>query len=153
MIISGNQFTHIATIIPDKNQNGQIAEFQPQNRYDNKRGDPLNRHGTGSFCRFRISKLPNDEGVYAITINEETMYIGECVNLAQRFSSGGYGGISPKNCFKGGQPTNCKINKNVLNHAKHGDKIDLWFFTTELGNDRKTMESELIRLVKPDWNG
>ena len=153
LILNGFQFGHIAAIIPELDSEGSIAEFQPQDRYDNKRGDPLNRHGSGSFCRFRISQAPHDEGVYAITINGETNYVGECVDLAQRFSTGGYGGISPKNCFRGGQATNCKINKKILNHAKAGDKIDLWFLTTEPGNSRKIIEFELIQSVNPDWNG
>ena len=153
MRIADYEFAYVASIEPDKHKDGSVAEFRPQDRYNNKRGDPLNRHGAGSFCRFRVSQARHDEGVYAITINGQTKYIGECVNLAQRFSSAGYGGISPKNCFQGGQPTNCKINKKILHHAKQRDMIELWFIKTEPGNARKVLESRMINSINPEWNG
>ncbi len=153
MRLADYEFEYVATIEPDRNDDGSIAEFRPQTRYNNKNGDPLNPHGSGSFCRFRVRSAPQEEGVYAITLNGKTQYIGECVNLRQRFSTAQYGGISPKNCFKGGQSTNCKVNKKVLHHAKQGDNIELWFIKTELGNARKVLESELISLIDPGWNG
>jgi hypothetical protein len=53
----------------------------------------------------------------------------KCANLSARFNAG-YGNISPKNCFKGGQETNCRLN-NLLHAALlGGQRISLWFFQT-----------------------
>ena len=42
----------------------------------------------------------------------QIIYIGETAGLRQRFNMG-YGNISPRNCYVGGQSTNCKMNKIV----------------------------------------
>ncbi len=76
--------------------------IKPQSRYKNNKGLLLNNHGSGHFCKFVIPKNCMINGVYAIVVNKELKYIGECVNLSSRFNSG-YGNISPRNCFKGGQ--------------------------------------------------
>jgi|SRR5580700_2637074 hypothetical protein len=65
-----------------------------------------------------------------------------------RFNTG-YGNISPKNCFKGGQGTNCRLNNLVYLAALAGERISLWFFGTA---DHKTMESALRSTLKLAWN-
>jgi hypothetical protein len=89
------------------------------------------------------------EGVYANLVNGEIRYIGECENLSSRYNTG-YGTISPRNCYEGGQSTNCKINRLVLEAVENGDEVSLWFRRTDR---RKAVESELIGRIRPPWNG
>jgi len=88
-------------------------------------------------------------GVYALMKDGAVCYIGECEDLGKRFNMG-YGNISPKNCYQGGQPTNCKINHRVLEVSKAGGRIDLYFHQT---SQRKAVEKLLIVRCSPPWNG
>jgi hypothetical protein len=45
--------------------------------------------------------------------------------LSARFNAG-YGNISPKNCFKGGQETNCRVNNLVHSAALAGERISTY---------------------------
>lgn len=74
--------------------------------------------------------------------------MGECLDLSSRFNMG-YGQISPRNCFVGGQSTNCKINRHVLESIESGKRVELWFFPTQ---NREAVESELISEFNPLWN-
>ncbi len=121
----------------------------PQSRYRNKRGLSLNKHGTGPFCQFRIPGNFPYEGVYVVTVDSEIVYVGECQNLSERFNARGYGTIHPRNCFERGQPTNCKANNLILQNAKQGRKIEVWFYDTP---HRKQVEAEIIIHLKPLWN-
>lgn len=77
------------------------------------------------------------------------MYVGLCDNLSARFNAG-YGNISPKNCYEGGQPTNCKVNTKILQEALFGNMLQLWFFRTV---NKTLVEQQLIQQIKPPWNG
>lgn len=87
-------------------------------------------------------------GVYALFLNEELMYIGQCEDFGKRYNQG-YGQISPRNCFVGGQSTNCKINKFIFDSTRKGEIIKLYFLET---NSYDKIESELIELYKPILN-
>jgi hypothetical protein len=76
------------------------------------------------------------------------MYIGECVNLSSRYNAG-YGQISPRNCFVGGQETNCRINNLIYGEATHSHKIELWFHQSD---HYKSIEAELRKELNPAWN-
>jgi len=147
--ILGYSFRFVTEIEPDRDQAGEVKEFLPQGRYRNKRDLRLNKHGSGPFCRFRIPRNLPFEGVYAITVDGEIVYVGECQNLSERFNARGYGTISPRNCFEGGQPTNCRVNNCILRRAKQGRKVELWFHET---SNRRLVETELIRKLEPPWN-
>lgn len=108
-----------------------------------------NRYGAGPFCRFGLHTSQGLEGVYALFVEQTLCYIGECTDLARRFSPAGYGYISARNCYDDGQATNCKINTNVLTAAKSGQAVTVWFHRT---SDRKSLESRLISELKPAWN-
>lgn len=109
----------------------------------------MNKYGSGTFCRFSIhSKWSGASGVYAFFIDDVLVYIGQAADFAQRINMG-YGNISPKNCFVGGQSTNCKINKMVLNAIKSGQKVTLYFHLT---HDYNRVERELIKYYKPQYN-
>jgi len=120
----------------------------PQERYKNARNLSLNRYGAGPFCKFRIPNRLQSSGVYVLTVDGAPQYVGECANLSARFNTG-YGNISPKNCFKGGQETNCRLNNLLYSAIVAGQRISLWFFRT---TDYKAMELALRDTLKLRWN-
>jgi len=143
------KFKHVCEIIPKTDSNNNYIEFFPQIRYENKRNLALNKYGKGPFCKFSIDrKYSGKTGVYIISINDHIQYVGECDNFHSRFYMG-YGTISPRNCFEGGQPTNCRINSKILNCYKSRDKIQLYFLETE---DRYNIENFVITDLNPPWN-
>ncbi|MBN1565885.1 MAG: hypothetical protein JXA10_18730 [Anaerolineae bacterium] len=144
------EFEHICTIQPARDDADNILLFRPQADYAKKDERKLHAYGNGAFCRFRIPKDLHLEGVYIITANAEATYIGECIDLAQRYNMG-YGQISPRNCYTGGQPTNCRINKLIFTMVQKGQQVDLWFYAT---SNRKHIESELIKSLDmlSRWN-
>lgn len=95
------EFSAVADIQPERDAGGYIVEdvfeLQPDVRH--------NKYSRGPFCRFRVAQSITSAGVYAITVGDQVMYIGECENLAKRYSSTGYGRISPRNCHSDGQST------------------------------------------------
>lgn len=148
--IGGEQFDFVAVLQPERGPDGVVIPDMPQSRYHNLHGLRLNKHGAGPFCRFRAASHLPYEGVYAITVDRRVVYIGECVNLSQRFGPSGYGAVQPRNCYEGGQSTNCKVNHLILMQAQRGSTIELWFLRTP---DRKSLETLLIRQLRPEWNG
>lgn len=134
----------------NRDQGGRPLRFMPQSRYEQRVSTPLNAHGSGPFCGFRVSRATHEAGVYALTVDGSVAYVGRCQDLARRFGSNGYGGISPKNCYKGGQPTNCKVNHATLMAIEAGSIVEVWFRATDKG---ATLEAEMIRRLRPPWNG
>lgn len=142
-------FEFVDNLSPVLDKNGQIKEFYPQHSYANKDTSPFNKHGDGAFCRFSIHpKWSSVSGVYAFFIDDELVYLGQCLDFAKRINLG-YGNISPKNCYIGGQSTNCKINKVVLDSVKSGKVVALFF---HMNPDYDTVERELIVHFKPKYN-
>lgn len=141
-------FKLICEIKPFTNKDGSFIEYEPYKQYKNAAGKKLHRYGKGPFCQFRIPDYINQTGVYIIKVETQVKYVGECENFSVRYNAG-YGQISPRNCFEGGQSTNCKINSYILQEAKKGCKIELLFC---ISWDRFALERELIELYKPDWN-
>jgi hypothetical protein len=146
--IGGYDFQFICTIEPEKEPNGRVLTFLPQNRFMNKKVVPLNKYGNGPFCKFKIQRNLHYPGVYALMIEREVLYIGECVDLSSRYNMG-YGNISPRNCFVGGQETNCRINNLILQQILVGSIISLWFLNT---SNHKDIESQIRALLLPSWN-
>lgn len=142
-------FEYVQDLKPVLDRAGRILECFPQGLYEKKDSFELNKHGAGAFCRFSIHpKWSGVSGVYAFFIDDNLVYIGQAVDFAQRFNMG-YGNISPRNCFVGGQSTNCKINKLVLNSVKSGHAVSIYFHMT---HDYNRVESELIKYYKPQYN-
>jgi len=131
----GQIFEEVGDIEPIRDDADAILSFMPQSRYRNARGLPQHRYGTGPFCKFRISNRFRTTGVYAVLISNEIRYVGECTNLSKRFNDG-YGNISPKNCFKYGQETNCRVNNLIYLAALADEPVSLWFSETSLGPAR-----------------
>lgn len=148
-----HQFRSIEYIEPQINDDGTIFIDRPQTRYRNFKKLDYNRHcdKDTEFTMFRVEKLPAAKGVYIWLIDneKELSYIGEGVDLRKRFSSAGYGRISPRNCFVGGQSTNCKMNHEVLSKWREGKRFHLYILETE---DHKEIEKDLIAEYHPKLN-
>jgi len=144
----GYEFLLVCPLGPDREESGQPREYLPQGAYRNAMSLPLHRYGAGPFCRFRIPANLHVGGVYLVTVNDAVHYVGECENLSSRFNMG-YGQISPRNCYRGGQPTNCRVNRLILEAVKRRHRIELWFQETSA---RHAVERELIAKLGPPWN-
>ena len=144
--VSGYAFHFIQSLVPDC-ADGQVLRDQPQKRYHNRENLPLHIYGSGDFCHFTIQAgaVP---GVYLWISQGEILYVGETVNLQQRFNMG-YGNISPRNCYVHGQSTNCKMNKVVMEYYEQGHPIGLYFYET---TENKKVELELLSRLNTRYN-
>jgi hypothetical protein len=70
------------------------------------------------------------------------------VHLSNRFNAG-YGNISPRNCFKDGQETNCRLNNLILETTQAGKRVSLWLCRTA---DHKAVERVLFGTLQLAWN-
>ena len=144
--VCGKEFMYAQSLIPLL-ENGRPKEFHPEKFYDNQDRLPLLYHGRGPFCRFSVD-LPSVSGVYLWVVGDEIIYIGEAVDLNRRFNSG-YGNISPRNCYQGGQSTNCKMNKAVLQYFQAGTPVKLYIHPTK---QYKELELQLLRSIYTKYN-
>lgn len=144
-------FQFIQELEPERDLLGKIKQFYPQESYRKKDSTSLNKYGMGPFCRFslRTKDYWGVSGVYAMSDSKELLYIGQTENFQQRFNTG-YGIIAPRNCYVGGQNTNCKINAMILNKYISGERVYLYFFETP---DYDRVEHELIQMFQPPYNG
>ena len=101
------------------------------------------------FCKMIIDDQNSDyknSGVYLWYYKDDLIYIGEAENIYERFKNG-YGNISPRNIFYGGQSTNCKMNY-VMAHAKIKPKI--YYMVCSNPDKRKDIEKELLKRVREE---
>lgn len=104
------------------------------------------------FCKFKLNNINNYQiGVYVWVVDNEIKYIGKTKNLSERFNSG-YGNISPRNIAKGGQSTNCKMNRFALMNINK--KIDIYFIETDSNNKARKIEKDLLEYNQNNnkWN-
>ncbi len=146
------EFCYIGAIEVERDSDGTPIELFPQARFARAETNPLHAYGQGPFCRFHIGSKIKAAGLYVVTVTGEPLYVGECANLHKRWAHG-YGSISPRNCFKGGQQTNCRVNNLVLKTARGGNLIELWF-RPQIGSkaDRVAGEASLVDSLQPSWN-
>ncbi len=149
IMLGERRFEFMGSIIPGRDESGGVIELSPQELYEKRDSVPLHKHGHGAFCKFRIAVPKGLLGIYALAVDGDIRYIGECEDLGKRFNTG-YGNISPKNCYKGGRTTNCKINHWVLDVSKAGGRVNLYFHPTP---QRKAVEKQLLEMCLPPWNG
>ena len=146
-------FKCVGRIEPKKTDDGEIFTYKPQKKYEGKRDD------YHDYCKAETEfilivntelELEKAKGVYVWVLDgaEKPSYIGEAKNLMTRFSSG-YCRINPRNCFTGGQSTNCKMNHEVLKMWKEGRYFKLFFYKTERYKD---IENKLIKEYDPTLN-
>ena len=146
-LIAGYKFAKVGRIRLDSDNE------MPQSRYAKANETPLHKYAGGPFCRFSVAKGWRKGGVYVLAGGDDALYVGECQNLETRWEPMGYGTISPRNCFKGGQETNCRINNLILQTNKSGTEMSLWFHEVEGGNrERLAIERKLVQVLKPPWN-
>lgn len=162
MDIGGITFRSVSDIIAVRESSGGVKDFDPAPRYNNVNGLALHPYGKGPFCRFRIQKRGQPDqldtlGVYAIVgTDRRVFYVGKCSGrtstLKKRFNNG-YGHISPRNCYMGGQSTNCYVNREILNLLKEGKALSVFFHHTLHGGGASRIEAEVLNKIKnPPWN-
>lgn len=148
--LSGYSFSFVQRLIPILKPDGSPRIYMPQLLYQEKDKYSLHKYGNGPFCRFSISSEWNGvAGVYALIENFNILYIGQCADFGKRYNQG-YGNISPRNCYVGGQTTNCKINALILEKYIEGSPLSLYFYPTS-NYDR--VERILISAFRPSYNG
>lgn len=147
MTVDGHDFYFIQTLVPEREFSGKVKRYYPEDSYENKDDLSLLEVGEGPFCRFSV-QAGAWTGVYLWVADGEILYIGETLNLANRFNIG-YGHISPRNCYAGGQSTNCRMNKVVLDYFEKGKIIALFFCPTA---EYKELEAELLAKRHPRFN-
>ena len=146
------EFSYISAIEVERDSDGTPIELFPQSRFARAETIPLHAYGQGPFCRFHIGSKLRTAGLYVVTVTGEPIYVGECANLHKRWAHG-YGSIAPRNCFKGGQQTNCRVNNLVLETARSGNRIELWFRPGAGSKaDRIAIEAALVDALQPNWN-
>ena len=151
--IAGYMFFHVGMIRSERDRRGSVINDLPQPRYRNERNLPLHKYGRGPFGCFRVAPKWSMSGVYVLTDGDrQALYIGECQNLQNRWNHG-FGRISPRNCFQGGQETNCRVNSLIHRGSATDQEFDLWFYPVDGGKRaREAVESDLIAVLKPLWN-
>lgn len=140
-LICGYQFSLIAALEIEREANGAIREFDP---LDNK-GRSLSN---APFCRFAFPTLINRVGVYAIDVKDEITYVGKTNNLSRRFGPGEYAEIRVPSPIDP-QTTNRRVNHEILEAAKRGDVVDVWFHDSDA---RDEVEKLIIESLVPAWN-
>ena len=83
-------FRFVTTIQPRRGTGGVVATYT----HKAPAGKRLNPYGRGPFCRFAVPTTWPYAGVYALTVDDEVVYVGECENLSRRFGPQGYGTIA-----------------------------------------------------------
>ena len=147
--INGYTFNYICEINPQKDEFDKIKTYNPREKYNNQKNLALNEYGDSDFCIFDVETDITNSGVYVLFFGEELVYIGQAKNFKKRWSRTNYGSISPRNCFVGGQSTNCHINSAICAQSKKGTHIYLFFYSTKKYDE---VERELIDKLTPELN-
>lgn len=142
LMVCDYKFECLQQLAPECDAHGCIIKYYPQKDYINKKNLPLSIHGGGAFCRFSIN-AGDWPGVYLWVVDKKIIYIGETEDLKRRFNMG-YGQIAPRNCYIGGQSTNCKMNKVLMSLYEQGKMVNLYFYNT---TKNKQVEIELLRKI------
>jgi hypothetical protein len=147
--LDGLDFNLVGSLDPERGPDNAPVEFMPQAQYAKAATAKLHSHGLGPFCRLRVAQGIRQAGLYLV-LCDAVRYVGICGNLAERWGPRGYGAIHPRNCYAGGQLTNCKVNAGVLREVKEGSTPLLYFRAQQAG--RQQSEAALIALLRPPWN-
>lgn len=151
---AGYDFAHAFDISLQRDGEGTVWRDLPHERYARKGQARLLPGGEGPFCRFDCPPGLDDAGVYLIASGDQVCYVGQTSNgLSERFGANakGFGRISPRNCYAGGQPTSVRINGLVLGESEKGQRCAVWFLPVPL-SDLDVVEDEIKRRFSPPWN-
>ena len=75
LIIHTYPFRFVCDIEPDRDVEGRVREFTPQNRYRGAATSRLDSQGNGPFCRFKFPRNLNVSGVYAVIVADQIKYL------------------------------------------------------------------------------
>jgi hypothetical protein len=151
MLIAGVAFDCASSIELTRTPDGRPVLETPHLRYANLQNLALNPYGLGPFSRLVLRRLPSEPGVYAI-VNDtgQVLYVGKARDsIAERWGPRGYQVIHPRNCFVGGQNTNCHINGSIVKTISEGIRLNLY---THVTDQPGPLETRLIAILRPPWN-
>ena len=128
----------------------KVKEYIKKKKYDglvkSLKGFNYNDAEKIEFCKFTLKNFYDAatslSGVYLWVVDDKPIYVGETIDMKKRFNTG-YGNISPRNIFKNGQSTNCKVNRVALENFKKGKEINIYFYGTN-EDDRKMIEKRIL---------
>ena len=146
---AGHTFKCVGQIQPERDRSGEPIKYSSGAMPD----VPLNNYGQGPFCQFSVAKGPSWRlsGVFVVTCDEAVRSVGETVNLARFWNLRGR--ITPAAVRKqGGQQTHCRINSLILDEAKRGADIVLWFRCVHHDTERKGLKKQLLNALDPPWD-
>ena len=111
----------------------------------------LNPNGDLTYIDFYLKNQQDytKKGVYFYFVGKKLYYIGRCKDSMKQRINSGYGHITPKNCYKDGQTTNCKMNAFVLENKR---KINLKIYVMDDDKQIEEYEEKLIKALKPPLN-
>jgi len=149
--IGGHEFSLGSHIDLRRASDGTPHLDYPHLRFDNTRNLKLNKYGAGPFVTLTLTPPPpKEQGVYAVVADStQAMYIGQAANTIRQRWAMGAAKISPRNCFDGGQPTNCHLNTLIHRAVADGSHLELYVLVTP---DYDSIERELIATLQPPWN-
>jgi hypothetical protein len=147
-MLGGLDFTFVDIISPERSA-GQIVEIHPQEHFVGFDVDRAHKHGLGPFCKFSFSGEEGVSGVYALVVSDSVCYIGQTIDLRRQLND--IGNIYRAKCYKGGQPTNCKINHRVLEVSQTGRRVVLYAHPTP-PSLQPSLKKQLIAGYSPIWN-
>lgn len=151
---AGYDFAYAFDISPLRDDDGNLWRDLPHERYAKKAQSRLLPGGEGPFCRFDCPPGLDDAGVYLIVSDRQVCYVGQTTNgLSERFgaTAKGYGRIAPRNCYRGGEPTNVRVNGLLFGEADLGRRCSVWFLPVAL-SDLDVLEDEIKQRFSPPWN-
>jgi len=152
--INSKKYKNLKSVIENENDmNRPTGEFllKLKNNGNKNYLSFLNNYGDKVYSHFGISEneVFNKKGIYTYYLNDKIKYIGITKDNYQKRINNGYGNISPKNCFKDGQTTNCHLNwlisssfNNIKFYVKIMDNVD----------QIMSIEKKLIQKYDPPWN-
>lgn len=149
MLIADRDFALAGVIDAERGPDGLPVTYSPHERFANPKGLPLHSYGRGPFVRLRLPPLAKAAGLYAITVEGEVAYVGIAVNIFERWGRRGYSVIDPRNCFRGGQATNCHINGRLAGVLAAGRDVRLWVHENP---EPRPIERVLLATLRPAWN-
>ena len=140
--LDDQEFVRLGCVHLERQLDGEPIIDNPQRELADKDRHPKLEP---PFCRLILPELPSSPGVYIVVVAGQVKYVGSTTRgLANRWSH--YRKISPSNCKRNGQPTNCRINHQILEARQKGQNVHLWF------RKHRTLEDRMIKFFKPLWN-
>lgn len=151
MKIDAYEFAFASTLDLRRQPDGTPVLEYPHLRFNNIRNLKPNKHGAGPFVTITLTpQPPKEQGVYAVVVDEtQVTYIGQAANTIRQRWQTGAAKISPRNCFQGGQSTNCHLNMLIHHSIIEGHRLELFVLLTP---DFDLIETGLIAKLQPPWN-